>query len=219
MGVTIQMVGRVFERLTVLEQIGVKRYKTHTDTIWQCRCSCGAVVPALGYLLRTGGKTSCGCKRIEELGARRRTHGKTKTPEYKTWGYMHARCRNPKNRHYASYGGRGIRVCDAWTGPDGFEAFLAAVGPRPGKTYTLDRINVDGDYEPGNVRWATPTEQMRNKRNTQTVTLNGVTQCVSAWAEQLGISRHTIRHRLVNGYPPEQILSLTPLTKKAKIRG
>lgn len=90
-------------------------------------------------------------------------HG-ARTPEYRAWQQAKERCLNPKQPRWADYGGRGITMCETFLGPSGFERFLAELGPRPGPNYSLDRINVDGNYEPGNVRWADPSQQAKNRR-------------------------------------------------------
>lgn len=127
-----------------------------------------------------------------------------RTPEYRLWGYIKSRCYSPKNKSYRYYGGRGIRVCDEWR--NSFEAFLAYIGKKP-KGAEFDRIDNNGDYKPGNVRWATRTEQNRNRRTTRFLTANGVTQCVQAWANQLGVSSKAIRQRIANGWTVEDAVS------------
>lgn len=116
-----------------------------------------------------------------------------RTPERAAWYGAQQRCNNPKCPKYASYGGRGIRFCEEWS--RSFETFLGHVGLRPSTDHSLDRIDVDGHYEPGNVRWATRSEQQRNRRCGQ-VTWQGRTQSVSAWAEERGIKAHTLWCRL-----------------------
>lgn len=133
--------------------------------VWKyaCKCDCGAEKEIAGSSLSSGLTRSCGCLAAEMRGAGspRFVHGKRGTPEYITWGNMIKRCFHPGNKDYHSYGGRGITVCDRWR--NSFLDFLVDVGKRPhGKT--LDRINNDGNYEPGNVRWATPKEQVQNQR-------------------------------------------------------
>jgi len=108
---------------------------------------------------------------------------------------MRSRCNNPKFTNYATYGGRGIKVCERW---DSFENFLEDMGPRP-KGYTIDRIDPNGDYCPENCRWASWAEQQRNRRDTRFITWDGRTQCVTDWADELGIPRSTISWRLQNG--------------------
>lgn len=131
-------------------------------------------------------------------------HGKP--PEYKVWMGAKNRCYNPNSKEYRNYGGRGIKVCDRWLGADGFKHFLEDMGKRPeGKTnggralYSIDRIDVDGDYCPENCRWATIEEQQNNRRNNRII--NGKT--CAEWGKKLGGSRHLVRHRLKSGWSIE----------------
>jgi hypothetical protein len=124
---------------------------------------------------------------------------------------MIARCTRVTGADYPDYGGRGIRVCDAWV--NSFDAFLADVGPKPGPEYSIDRINNDGNYEPGNVRWATVIQQAGNKRNTSRLTLGGTTLSVPKWSERTGIGRAVIWSRLTRlGWSVERALT-TPVRK------
>lgn len=117
-----------------------------------------------------------------------------RSPEYTAWNFMIGRCYRPRNHRYAWYGGRGIRVCDRWR--TSFEAFLADVGPRPTPRHSLDRIDNDGDYEPGNVRWATSFEQSRNRRNVKLYTHDGETLTLSEWADRVGLPYSTLKQRV-----------------------
>jgi hypothetical protein len=128
------------------------------------------------------------------LGALRRTHGRWNTPAYHNWFAMKARCTDPMNPAYQYYGGRGITVWPAWA--NSFETFLRDVGERPSGLHTLDRIDNSRGYEPGNVRWATRTTQMRNMRKNRWVTFRGETLCLSEWCTRLGIKRDTVNGRL-----------------------
>jgi hypothetical protein len=137
---------------------------------WRCRCDCGTVKEIRGPVLNRGEAKSCGCRK-RDIGRERtapggvmdgRRHGGWRSPEYRIWRGMKIRCCNPRSKDFPRYGGRGIRVCQRWL--DSFAAFLADVGPRPAPHLTLDRIDNDGHYEPGNVRWATRSEQQQNKR-------------------------------------------------------
>ncbi len=117
---------------------------------------------------------------------------------------MLQRCYNPKRRCYPQWGGRGIRVCDRWLAS--FEAFCQDVEPRPSLAHSLDRIDVDGHYEPGNCRWATPSEQAHNRTDSRRVTINGKTQSFAAWVRALGISLNSAHARLRRGCTPEYAL-------------
>ncbi len=125
---------------------------------------------------------------------KRKAHGLTKTGEYASWYGMHSRCSNPKTDRYKDYGGRGVRVCERWKD---FLTFLADMGPKPSPEHTLDRFpDNDGNYEPGNCRWATPAEQGRNRRDNCYLTCQGRTMTMTDWAAELGITPATLWCRL-----------------------
>ncbi len=136
-------------------------------------------------------------------------HGFARTAEYVTWKSMCHRCLNPKSQFYFRYGGRGIRVADEWLGIDGFRRFLAHIGPRPSAEYSIDRIDNDGNYEPGNVRWATLYEQYENRSTVRHLTVNGKTKSVTAWGRDVGLSRGALLRRLKKGWSAESTV-LTP---------
>lgn len=141
------------------------------------------------------------------------THGMSHYPEFHVWNTMKQRCSNPKNPKYHLYGGRGIKVCDRWL--DSFENFIWDMGRRPSDEYSLDRYpNMNGNYEPGNTRWATKLEQANNLRSTKQLTHDGKTQSQAEWARDLGISAITLRERLQN-WSLEKALS-TPAIRKSK---
>lgn len=135
------------------------------------------------------------------------THGMTGTPTFRAWENMRQRCLNPRHRSFADYGGRGIKVHGPWL--DSFEQFLADMGVRP-DDLSLDRKNTDGDYTPQNCRWATATQQLRNRRDTVRITYNGRTQTAYDWADETGISAKALRERIRAGWPPEKALT-TPI--------
>jgi hypothetical protein len=152
-------------------------------------------------LERTGKDVSFGLiRKIGIIGSgppplRRANHKMSKTPEYRAWTSAQVRCSNPNSRSYRHYGGRGIRFAKEWVGGDGFLRFLQHVGQRPSSEHSLDRINVNGHYEPGNVRWATASVQSQNRRNTllrpnhdNLITAFGVTHTVAEWADAFGCS-------------------------------
>lgn len=122
---------------------------------------------------------------------------------YLTWRDMQKRCRNPKDQNYHSYGGRGIIVCERW---NSFKTFLADMGKRP-EGMSLDRIDNDGNYEPGNCRWATLAQQVRNTRRTVKYTFNGITRCARDWEIELGLTVGGLWHRFANGWTLERALT------------
>lgn len=140
-----------------------------------------------------------------DVVARCTRHGGTKTRLFAIWGKMKRRCSNPNDKSYPFYGGRGIRVCERW---NNFALFREDMG-EGGPSLTLDRINPDGNYEPGNVRWATMAEQNRNRRSNRVLTLDGRTQCLAAWAEEYGMRQQTLGKRLDSGLSLREALTAT----------
>jgi len=128
--------------------------------------------------------------------------------EYQPWYSMKARCRYPWAQSYEYYGGRGITVCERWDGPDGFNNFYADMGPRPSPEHQIDRIDNNGNYEPGNCRWATPKVQIRNRRNTRWLTFRGQSKPIATWAEEMGVNKRTLARRLREGWSAERIMSV-----------
>lgn len=156
-GVAINMAGLRFGKLAVLSRAG-SLYKRMAA--WECVCDCGASVVVAGAALRRGDTRSCGCGAPPRTDPRRKSA--PKSPERRAWDSMWTRCRNPRCKKFHAYGGRGIKVCDRWKE---FPAFLADMGHRPSSKHSLDRINVNGNYEPGNCRWATVSQQAYNRRD------------------------------------------------------
>ena len=131
-------------------------------------------------------------------------HGLCNTVGYNAWSAMMDRCYNPKEHNYPNYGGRGIKGCERW---HDVRTFVSDVGMRPSPRHTVDRINVNGDYEPGNFRWVTMHEQNRNKRNNLMLTYNGKTMCLVDWADRVGLNRPTMRRRLKAGWSLDEALT------------
>jgi hypothetical protein len=155
-------VGERFGRLVVVEG-GFKKWR---KAAYRCRCDCGAESILAVSNLVSGNTRSCGClsrDRKVERGRASAKHRMIKTPTYYSWSGMVQRCTNPKSKQWPDYGGRGITVCDRWLT---FANFLADMGERP-RGLSIDRINVNGSYEPGNCRWATAAEQAQNQRRTK----------------------------------------------------
>jgi len=175
-----------------------------------CKCDCGlSKVVQVGHLV-TGNIRSCGCFRKEAMSsfakARFTTHGGIGSREYRTWDCMLQRCTNTSLECYASYGGRGISVCESWKS---FENFYADMGPRPDGC-SLDRIDNNGNYCKENCRWATRKEQSRNTSRNVVIEHNGKSQTLTDWAEESGIHKSTLTYRLRSGWPIEKALTAPP---------
>jgi len=213
-------------RLTVIRrvQVAIGRY---VRTRYVCKCDCGNEILARPRRLYDRVTKSCGCLRTEELiernkgqkqreaaAAGNRTHGRSHTVEYELYCAMLTRCRRKSGISYPNYGGRGIKVADRWIGEHGFENWIADVGERPSPEHSLERIDNNGNYEPGNVKWATKKEQMRNTRRNHMITLDDVTQCITAWAETLNVKAAAIHYLIKKGFPDTEALRM--LIKKTQ---
>ncbi len=201
--------GRRFGRLTVIGFAGKERYVPK----WWCRCDCGNTAKPAAYSLLKGETQSCGCLQRERSAAAATRHGLRSHPLYKTWKDMRARCLSPSNASFPSYGGRGISVCDRWRfgegGKGGFECFVEDMGPRP-PGHTLDRYpDNDGNYEPGNCRWASAREQARNRRTSRAVIINGSRMTLAEACERLGRNYEAVHRRIVrHGWEAERALGV-----------
>lgn len=171
------------------------------------RCDCGVLKEMSISNVALGKSKSCGCLADEVRGDHNRTHGMTGSPEYRTWNSMWARCTNPLIERYPRYGGRGITVCDRWKS---FENFYEDMGPRPSLNHSIERDDVDGNYEPGNCRWATKKEQGRNTSTNLFVEYRGERKCVAQWCEETGIPYATFIQRLRRGLPLDQVFETSP---------
>lgn len=205
------LVGKRFGRLIVLEYAGEKK--------WKCQCDCGGTTIVSGTALNSGSTKSCGCLRIETAKrAKYVKHGKSNSPTFIRWRSMKSRCYYPKNVGYPNYGGRGIKVCDRWLGEHGFENFLADMGEVPGREYSLDRIDVNGDYTPENCRWATWKEQSNNKRNSRLITHNGRSLTIPQWCDELGFNVNVAYNRYWHGYKTyEELFTINKQKKRVNL--
>lgn len=168
------------------------------------RCDCGTEKEVLCAALFSGATQSCGCLGEERRRAAAVTHGLTHSQIYNTWRGMKSRCRNPNSQGYHHYGGRGIKVCERWN--NSFENFLEDMGPSHIPDYEIERVDNDGDYEPGNCIWATRKIQNNNRRDNHILTYNGVSKTKSEWADELNINYGTLCFRVRAGWPIEEVL-------------
>lgn len=208
------LTGLEFGRLTVLSYAGQSKGER---SLWTCKCICGTIKIITGRHLKKSTQ-SCGCLTKEVNSARCKItsvkHGMSKSITYISWQLMKNRCTNPAAPFYERYGGRGIKVCNRWLDKEnGFTNFYEDMGERRSKAYSIDRIDNDGNYEPENCRWATRTEQTRNRRNTRRLMFNGKEHSVQQLAEILNLTTTSIYFRLYSGWTLEQILS-TPFGKR-----
>lgn len=197
MGRKLELVGRRFNRLVVLSEVG---RDLDGKVTWLCLCDCGNTTTKNGSLLKAGIVKSCGCQK----GRPTASHLMTGTRIYRIWANMLSRTRNANHPSYAYYGGRGIVVCDRWLE---FQNFYADMGTTYREDLTIDRIDPNGNYEPGNCRWATTTEQNQNTRRNIWITFGGQTLIMGHWADRLGIPRRRLARRISVGWSHERALT------------
>jgi hypothetical protein len=201
----IDITGQRFGRLAVTKK-AASATNGKKQTRWECRCDCGETVTVWKTALTSGTQVSCGCymreRARETVIKRATTHGMKHSSEYSVWCGMKRRCLNPNDKSYPRYGGRGIRVLFS-----GFADFYSEVGPRPGLEFSIDRIDTNGHYAPGNVRWATGKQQCRNKLKSIKVSIDGVERPLKDWCEERGLDYRNVWQRIkVLGWPVERAL-------------
>jgi hypothetical protein len=208
------LTGRTFGNLTAIYVD-----KEAKRRAWVCECACGKRTTVATAHLISGHTRSCGCLLGATTTARSTKHGQSKSGSpsrraYVVWMNMKGRCLNPNNPKYPRYGGRGIKVCDRWMD---FANFLADMGDRPPGS-SIDRIDNDGHYEPGNCRWATPIQQQQNNSRNVFLTARGRKACLVEWSRITKVGRKTIRRRLKEGWDVERAVSapMNPLGGRFK---
>jgi len=185
--------GKRFGRWIVMGRVESREYgHGEKKSAWKCRCDCGAISVVTGSALNTGKSKSCGCGSRESTGARSVTHGMSKTRTYRIWQAMLNRCRNPKTAMYPRYGGRGIQVCERWSA---FENFISDMGECP-PGMSIDRIDNDANYGPGNCRWADRHTQNRNKSSNRFIVHGGSKMCLTDWARSLSMDQASLAERI-----------------------
>ena len=222
----MDLTGKRFGRLVVISINTNHELKTQ-QAVWSVRCDCGNELDQVpGQRLRQGHTTSCGCFRKEASAQRATTNGWSKqarpfSPESLAWLGAMQRCSNPDNIGYKNYGGRGIAVCNRWSGEHGCESFLTDMGKRPSAKHSIDRIENGKGYWCGkaecpecgplgrspNCRWATKKQQANNTRRNVLVTFSGETKTIAGWSEATGINPFALRSRVNRGWSIEKALS------------
>ena len=191
--------GEKYGRLTLIKET-VCTPKKH---MWLCKCDCGKLVEVSIYQMKSGVCKSCGCLH-DEVATQRcydmAKHNMALTRIYKLWGGMLGRCNNPNNKDFPKYGGRGIKVCDEWRDFVNFNNWANENGYSD--ELSIDRIDVNGNYEPNNCRWVTLAEQARNKRNNHFVEYNGETRCLKEWSRMTSSPQFTLRNTQLNAVIP-----------------
>lgn len=183
----IELTGKRVGRLTVLEFMPYEdNHKGRKRRKYRCKCDCGnETIIVSDSLLSKTPTLSCGCLHNESTAKINYSHGMSYTKEHKTWCGIKGRCNNKSNLKYPIYGARGIKVCERWE--NDFMEFYADMGCAPTALHSIDRIDVNGDYEPLNCRWATPKQQANNTRQNRVVAVNGISKTAKQWSEYLNV--------------------------------
>lgn len=202
----IDIAGKKFGRLLVVSMAGMNSQRT---MLWNCVCDCGNNAMVAGTKLRSGHTVSCGCAQRDATRLSNTTHGMRRMPEYNAWRSMKSRCYKKTNSAYHNYGGRGIEVCERWR--ESFENFISDMGRRPSAFHSIDRINNNGNYEPGNCHWSTGVAQGNNKRNNRRLEVDGRNMTIAEWARERSIPYITLIQRVSRyGWSAQQALGFEP---------
>ena len=203
----IDLSGKRFGKLTVQRIASAE----NGIIVWECLCDCGNVSLVRGSNLRTGAVKSCGCSK--RTSPRNRTHGESQSKLYRHWKSMIYRCTRPSDRAYKWYGGRGIKVCDEWQTYEGFKDWVQRT--RPDETYTVERVDVDGDYCPGNCTWIPMSKQANNRTSCVRICHKGVTKNLTEWCRELGLEYKLVHNRMFKlGWDFERAISTAVDTSK-----
>jgi len=200
-----------FGKLLALEPVK-KPY--NTKYYWLCECDCGNKKIIMSSNLIKGISTTCGCGKIE-IGKITTKHGMTNTRIFKIWVGVRKRCTNPKCESYKHYGGRGIKISDKW---NNFIDFYNDMKEGYADDLSLDRIDTNGNYEPGNCRWVTQKMQNRNRRNNYIITYNNENKTLSEWSEISKVPYHAIKYRIKNGWDIGKAIFTPSIQNNKKIQ-
>lgn len=200
----IDLTGQKFGRLTAIKRVGSSKNKS---ALWLCKCDCGNEIIATSNNLRNGNTQSCGCLATEIRRKLCTKHNMRNTRIYRTWKSIRQRCYYERNDHYKYYGARGIIVCEEWK-KDFLSFYNWAMANGYRDDLTIDRINVNGNYEPSNCRWITLKEQNNNRRSNHLITYNNETKNLQQWIDKFGIKRADFYYLLKKGYKETEILNI-----------
>lgn len=211
MSKSIDLTGQIFGRLTVIKKVGLSKNKF---VLWLCKCTCGNQIIVTSNNLRTGNTQSCGCLATELRRKNLLKHGLRSTRIYSIWRGMKQRCCNKNSTHYKYYGERGIKICQEWL--NNFMNFYNwAINNGYADNLSIDRINVNGNYEPSNCRWITLKEQNDNRRNNNIITIWDKTQNLEHWCKELNIKRSQVYKLVRKGKSfKEAIITLSKTSLK-----
>ena len=205
-------IGSRFGKLVVVAGAPPKIFPSqgHPHAVWRVRCDCGIEKEVLQSNLHSGRTRSCGCEVLPGCAQWHKLHGRDgfghqHRDEWIIWYHMLRRCNDPSYPSYPDYGGRGIRVCERWA--KSFRTFYEDVAPRPSRKYSLDRVNNNGDYSLGNIRWATQKQQARNKRSNRILRYEGRKAPMAQWAEEFELHKSTLFKRLALGWSVTEALT------------
>lgn len=212
----IDLTGRRFGRLVVVKLVGRRGYNQRHH--WLCRCDCGSSKVIAGQALKAGATRSCGCLVRETSAKVHTTHGMRRTPIYQAWSSMRTRCENPNNISYSRYGGRGIRICKRW---ETFDNFYEDMGPTWFVGASLERINVNGNYQPSNCKWIKSAEQARNRTSSIILSTPAGKMIAKDAAALYGLNPKVLYDRIAANWPRKHLFDPVggAFTKKRRSEG